>query len=160
MFREKLEQAGGYSLQVAEPEQEFRRRYITSEVKARLHQRVFRERVLMAYKIECSLCRLKHTNLLEAAHITPDSEADGEPRVSNGLSLCTIHHAAFDRNILGISPDYMVKVREDILDEVDGPMLKHGIQAMHGERINIPRAESDHPDKETLDRRYQKFLAA
>ena len=41
-------------------------------------------------------------------------------RKLNVLSLCKIHHAAYDKNILGISPDYQVKVRIDILDEVDG----------------------------------------
>ena len=146
--------------EVAEPEQDFRRRYITSEVKVRLHQRLFRERVLAAYKNQCALCRLKHTKLLEAAHITPDSAADGEPVVSNGLSLCTIHHSAFDVNILGITPSYVVEIRSDILKEVDGPMLKHGIQAMHGTRISIPRSKVDHPDKLALEKRYEKFLAA
>jgi len=35
--------------------------------------------------------------LLDAAHITPDTHPEGEPIVSNGLSLCKLHQAAFDR---------------------------------------------------------------
>jgi len=46
-----------------------RREYITSTVQRRLHQRSFRERVLHAYKTQCSFCRLKHKELLDAAHI-------------------------------------------------------------------------------------------
>ena len=42
----------------------------------------------------CALCRLRHQELLDAAHITPDSEAEGEPLVSNGVVLCKLHHAA------------------------------------------------------------------
>ena len=72
---------------------------------------------------------------MDAAHITPDSAERGEPIVSNGLALCKIHHAAFDRNILGISPDYQVHIRQDILEEEDGPMLKHGIQEMQGRSL-------------------------
>lgn len=40
--------------------------------------------------------------------------------MSNGLSLCKIHHAAFDLNMLGISPDYVVKVDAKLLEEVNG----------------------------------------
>ena len=44
-----------------------RRSYLTSTIKIRLHQKSFRERVLRAYKNQCALCKLKHTELLDAA---------------------------------------------------------------------------------------------
>lgn len=135
-----------------------RRKYITSAVKVRLHQRLFRERVLAAYREQCALCRLRHVSLLEAAHITPDSDPGGEPVVTNGVSLCKLHHAAFDQNILGIRPDYVVEIRSDILEEVDGPMLRFGLQEMHGSKINVPRREHLRPDKLALEQRYQSFL--
>jgi len=137
-----------------------RRSYLTVSVKQRVHQRSFRERVLRAYKGQCALCRLKHAELLDAAHIIPDSEEGGEPIVSNGLSLCKIHHAAFDKHILGITPDYTIKLREDILQEVDGPMLKYGLQSLENNKIILPSQLADRPDKDRLDRRYQEFLDA
>ena len=87
-----------------------RRAYITTTVRQRLHQRGFRERVLHAYREQCALCRLRHTELLDAAHIITDREEEGTPQVSNGLSLCKLHHAAFDRFLLGITPDYTIPV--------------------------------------------------
>ena len=33
-----------------------------------------------------------------------DTQPTGEPVVSNGLSLCSIHHRAFDQNLVGVSP--------------------------------------------------------
>ena len=42
----------------------------------------------------------------------------------NGLALCKIHHAAYDSRILGVSPDLVVQIRADILDETDGPLLE------------------------------------
>jgi hypothetical protein len=33
----------------------------------------------------------------------------------------------FDKNIIGINPDFEIKVRQDILEEIDGPMLKYGL---------------------------------
>jgi hypothetical protein len=81
------------------------------------------------------------------------------PIVSNGISLCKIHHAAFDSFILGISPDYKLTVREDILHEVDGPMLKHGIQGINNRKIILPRKPAQWPDQARLDYRYQQFLS-
>ncbi len=137
---------------------ELRRQYATAAVQVRLHQASFRERVLDAYRTHCAMCRLKHRELLDAAHIIPDSDPDGRPEVSNGLSLCKIHHTAFDRGILGVRPDYIIEVREDVLKEVDGPMLKYGLQALHNTELLLPTRTSDQPSKQALERRYQGFL--
>lgn len=146
--------------QILDSELAIRRRYVTAAARVRLHQRLFRERVLDAYHNACSLCRLAHRELLEAAHIIPDSDDAGEPRVSNGLSLCKLHHAAFDQGILGIRPDFVAEIRTDILAEIDGPMLKHGLQAMHNTKLWVPRSASLKPDREALQCRYDRFRAA
>ncbi len=151
--------AGGESV-ADDPEIRIQRKYATRQVLARIHQQTFRQRVLRAYRRQCAVCRLKHMELLEAAHIIPDPEERGEPIVRNGLSLCKIHHAAFDRNILGISPDYIIEVREDILEEENGPMLRHGFQEMHGERIILPRNPEWRPDRDRLAERYERFREA
>jgi putative restriction endonuclease len=57
-------------------------------------------------------------------------ERPGLPEVPNGRALCKIHHSAYDVNILGVSPDYRVHIRSDVLREHDGPMLKWGLQEM------------------------------
>jgi len=46
-----------------------RREYAEATVRRRLHQPVFRQRVLVAYHSQCALCRLRHPELLDAAHI-------------------------------------------------------------------------------------------
>jgi putative restriction endonuclease len=136
------------------------RKYITVVTKKRLHQIIFREFVLDAYDRKCTLCNLQHIELLDAAHIIADSELKGEPIVPNGLALCKIHHAAYDSDLIGISPDYLVKIRGDVLEEIDGPMLKYGLQAMEGNKIRIPKNKSDYPDRDRLDIRYKRFLSA
>ena len=144
--------------ELQDPQEAYARRsYLTSTIKTRLHQRSFREKVLLAYQNQCSLCRLRHRELLDAAHIIPDADELGTPIIQNGLSLCKIHHAAFDNNIIGITPDYIIKIRQDILEEIDGPMLKYGIQALENQRISLPRHKKYWPDRDRLDRRYDKF---
>ena len=89
---------------------------------------------MLAYNESCAVCSLHHRELLDAAHIIPDSDplGRGVPVVANGLALCKIHHAAYDANILGIRPDYVVEIHHRLLDEIDGPMLRHGLQKHHG----------------------------
>ena len=58
------------------------------------------------------LDRACHAELLDAAHIVPDAD-EGEPVIPNGLALCKLHHAAFDRYFLGVRPDYVLQVRPD-----------------------------------------------
>jgi putative restriction endonuclease len=145
-------------ISISEDDKDIKRKYITSIVKVRLHQSSFRELVLQAYRERCAFCSLNHAELLDAAHIVPDSEDIGDPIVSNGLSLCKIHHAAYDMNIIGVSPDYKIMVREDILHEIDGPMLKHGIQALHNTNILLPSNRKSWPDKERLLIRYEQFM--
>lgn len=140
-------------------ELEPRRRYVTAAYRRRLHQEAFRVRVLRAYQERCALCHLRHAELLDAAHIVGDAEDGGEPVVQNGIALCKIHHAAFDRFFLGIDPDYRVAVRGDLLREVDGPMLRHGLQELHGATMRLPRSSGDRPDRERLERRWAAFQA-
>lgn len=137
-----------------------RRGYITRLARQRIHQQAFRERVLHAYRQQCALCRLKHGVLLDAAHIVPDSDPEGEPVTSNGIALCKLHHAAFDRHFLAIRPDYIIEIRRDILNETDGPMLKHGLQGLHEQAIVLPSRADQKPNRQSLEQRYQRFRAA
>ena len=135
------------------------RRYVERTNKVRLHQPMFRARVLAAYRSTCSVCSLRHRELLDAAHIIADGRPHGDPVVPNGLALCKIHHAAFDSNILGVRPNLTVHIRQDVLAEIDGPMLRHGLQDMHDQRLLTPRTKAAQPDAERLEERYAEFLA-
>ena len=137
---------------------EVRREYVTSVARRRLHQRAFREHILRAYRNQCALCRLRHSELLDAAHIVPDAEPEGEPVVRNGIALCRLHHAAFDRFFLAVRPDHIIEVRRDVLEEIDGPTLQHAIQGLHGQPIMLPRKPAEQPGTELLAQRYQRFL--
>lgn len=141
-------------------EVEIRRRYATREFRQRLHQREFRERVVRAYEHNCAVCRLRRQELLEAAHIIGDADPSGIPSVRNGLSLCKLHHAAFDANLIGIRPDYIVSVRRDVLEETDGPMLIHGLQGFHEKPLWVPSREASKPDRDKLEQRYAVFQSA
>jgi putative restriction endonuclease len=134
------------------------RRYVVREVKTRMHQARFRGRVLPAYRDQCAMCRLREVRLLDAAHIVADAEATGEPAVTNGLALCSIHHRAFDQDLVGVSPDYDVRVSRRLLDYEDGPMLDL-LKGFHGAALTLPARTQWRPDQERLAERFERFLA-
>jgi len=140
--------------------EEVMRRYLLRETRQRLHQPVFRSMVMRAYNTRCCICELRHSVLLDAAHIVEDRYESGIAAVRNGLSLCKIHHAAYDAGILGVTPGYRVVIRGDVLHEVDGPLLEHGLKALHGQQLRVlPNARSERPDRELLGIRHDRFLA-
>jgi putative restriction endonuclease len=133
------------------------KRYVERLIKQRVHQPVFRARVLNAYNKRCAICTLKYAELLDAAHILPDTDERGLPVVTNGMAMCTIHHRAYDQNLLGVSPDYVVHINERMLADSDGPMLQYGLQAMNGKPLELPARREDQPDREHLAERFARF---
>lgn len=132
------------------------RAYAAREVMARLHQRRFRWLVIPAYREQCAICRLREVRLLDAAHIIGDQEPTGSPDIANGLSLCSIHHRAFDQNLVGVSPDYEVHVATRLLEDDDGPMLDL-LKGFHRTKIHLPHRAASQPDRERLAARFERF---
>ena len=91
---------------------------------------------------------------------TGRSRRQRDPVIPNGLALCKLHHAAFDRYLLGVTPDLEVTVRLDVLEEIDGPMLQHGLQGFQGRRIHVPRADHLKPNRDFLAERDALFRRA
>jgi putative restriction endonuclease len=139
------------------PEDDLVRRVTFREAKVRLDQARFRARVLPAYRERCAICRLKESRLLDAAHIVPFARPSASESVTNGLSLCSIHHRAFDQHLVGISPHHEVQVSRRLLEDDDGPMLDL-LKGFHGRSIELPRRSSARPDRERLAERFETFL--
>jgi putative restriction endonuclease len=58
---------------------------------------------------------------------------------------------------LGVRPDGVAEVRRDGLEETDGPMLRHGLQEVHGTRLSLPRSPALRPSVEGLEKRWERF---
>jgi len=136
------------------------RRYATREALVRLHQQRFRTLVLRAYGGRCAICALREASLLQAAHILEDRDPRGAATVVNGIAMCAIHHLAYDRNVMGIDPRGTVHIAGRLLAEIDGPMLRTGLQGFHGAKLLRPRRATDQPDPGRLEVRYEAFRAA
>jgi putative restriction endonuclease len=136
------------------------REYRAQIVQARMHQARFRQAVLRAYRSCCAICRLCRGELVDAAHILGDADG-GEPVVPNGMALCKLHHAAFDRHILGVRPDLTVIIRQDILERGGRSDAAARAPGFHGGELGVlPTRRAERPSTEFLERRWERFLAA
>lgn len=133
------------------------RRYALRATNFRLHQAEFRERVLGAYGKRCAMTSLPVPELLEAAHIVPDTHEQGVAAVQNGICLSRIHHRAFDANLIGVTTDFRIQVSDRLMQIQDGIILEGGLKALHGQRLVLPSDKKNWPSKDLLDIRYGEF---
>jgi hypothetical protein len=100
-------------------------------------------------------------DLPAAGRATPRRNAHcrRRPVVSNGLSFCSIHHRAFDEDLVGIDPGLRVHVSRRLLDDEDGPMLDV-LKGFHGTLIEAPSKRPWRPDPERLAVRFERFSDA
>ena len=134
---------------------EIRRAYGETTIRTRLHQAYFRRDVLTVYRGRCSVCELRTRPLLQGAHIVPDAVAEGIAAVQNGLALCSLHHAAYDRNIMRITPDYKVHVQREWIHSGDR-FANSALSQFDGQNIALPRDPAHHPNPKFLARRFEQ----
>lgn len=92
---------------------------ITATKEISIRKRGFRQAVIEAYDFKCAICGLKINSPkraiweVEAAHIVPHSYK-GKDDIFNGLSLCHLHHWAFDVGWFSIFDDYTITVSPEV----------------------------------------------
>ena len=111
----------------------------------------FRKDVLAAYQNKCCVCGYDvhlagQVTGLEAAHIRA-VYANGPNRVPNGLSLCVMHHIAFDRGAFMIQDD---KRTIACSQQLTGTSRLEWLTDFHGQKIAIPIRSADHPCEKHL----------
>ena len=87
-------------------------------VKRKRRSAVFRKYIKQIYNNKCAVCgktRLSKTDNpeVEAAYIYPKSK-NGADDIRNGISLCRIHHWAFDNGYFTINNDYEIVIYKKI----------------------------------------------
>ncbi len=128
---------------------EIQKAYGETTVRTRLHQAYFRRDVLSVYRSRCCVCELRVRPLLQGAHIVPDAVAEGIAAVQNGLSLCSLHHAAYDRNILRVKTDYTIAVEHEWIETGDN-FARASLSEFDGRTIRLPGERAHYPNPDLL----------
>lgn len=113
---------------------------------------VFKKKVPEIYDYTCCISGLKimttadrSIQMIDACHIVPFS-ISRDDTIQNGISLCPNLHRAFDRGIITINKDFIVRV-SPILKENDSIF---SIRQFDGKSIQLPQHEKWHPSIEAL----------
>ena len=70
-----------------------------------------------------------------------------------------MHHAAFDKHLIGIYADYRLHVSYRLLHQKEGPILE-ALKSLSGSKIRLPSRAKDCPDKGHLAQRFEQFKLA
>ena len=114
---------------------------------------MFRANVLAAYGYVCAMCgwdgRLFQQSVgLAAAHLRWHSH-DGPDEVSNGLSLCELHHKLLDLGVLGLTPEYEIVVADAFVARSEvGYRLGHELE---GRALQQPLPRFERPATEHIE---------
>ncbi|GAB1450966.1 HNH endonuclease [Draconibacterium sp.] len=86
-------------------------------VKTRINQNFFRDTILASYDAKCCITGINIPALLVASHIIPWSKNEKERmNPQNGLCLNALHDRAFDKGLITVTPDFIVKISEQLLE--------------------------------------------
>ena len=115
--------------------------------KIKVRSAAFKTKVKELYDDSCAVCGIKRYNKaknpeVEAAHIFP-VEKDGTDDLRNGLSLCKLHHWAFDGGLFVIEDSYEIRVLPNILNDRN----YEEIYKFDGKKINLPKNKEITPNK-------------
>lgn len=137
------------------------RKVVISQIARRYREASFRARVLSAYQYKCAFCGLQ-LNLLEAAHILPICHDLSHDRVDNGLSLCALHHLAYDKTLVSVDDEYSVEINDRMVTDLRRRGLSDGLDFFYEnlrEKIILPVCVQDYPspDMLNLSRQFRKW---
>lgn len=121
------------------------------ESKKKIRKSGFRRTIMRIYDYTCAVCELQMLTLngesvTEAAHIIPFSRSNNDD-VRNGISLCKLHHWAFDRYLFSVDASYKVVV-SDLMTE-QGP-TEWKLATLNGKDILLPEREELYPAQDAL----------
>ncbi|EKD28846.1 MAG: hypothetical protein ACD_79C00184G0001, partial [uncultured bacterium] len=93
-----------------------------SIIKTRVNQSFFRNMVLASYDNHCCITGIAIPALLVASHIVPwaiDIKSRMNP--ANGLCLNALHDRAFDKGLITITPDFIIKISDKLAELIRKP---------------------------------------
>lgn len=113
----------------------------------------FKSIVYEAYDYRCAMCGIQ-LELIQAAHIVPHSHEKGTDEIGNGISLCALHHNAYDRSLIYFDSEFNIKINDSKIDYLQKVGLDSGFrkfQALSFDKIQLPNNHTLRPNIENIN---------
>ena len=109
------------------------------QVKTRVNQSVFSQMVLANYSAKCAITGIDIPELLLASHIMPWS-INEEHRLNpeNGICLSALYDKAYDKGIIGITPNYEVIFSTSLKSKKETSFYKNNFAPIENLKISEP----------------------
>jgi len=109
-------------------------------VKVRVNQSAFRGAVLTNFNNKCCITGIGLLDLIVASHIVPWSK-DKENRLSpaNGLALNALHDRAFDKHLITVTEDLIIKISSKFYQYKDVESIQQNFIAYDGKQLLEPK---------------------
>lgn len=112
-----------------------------------------------SYNSQCCISGIKAPELLESCHIVDWAEDNiNRTNPENGLCLNALFHRAYDKHLLGITPDCEIVISDRMLAGIVDQNFTSYLSNLNGRKILLP--SRFYPKRDFLDIHYQKFLQA
>ena len=116
-----------------------------------IRSEAFRREIMQIYNYTCAVCRSRILTMdgksaTEAAHIIPFRDTKDD-NIRNGISLCKLHHWAFDEGLISFSKTHKIMVSELIFEE--GP-TEWMLTELSNKPILLPKHKLLRPSPEAL----------
>jgi putative restriction endonuclease len=112
---------------------------------------VFKREIPKIYDYQCAISGMRvesstNSQLVDACHIIPFAISKDDT-ITNGISLSPNLHRAFDRGLLTINADYVVRISPAI-KENESP---YSLRQFEGKQIKLPNETKYYPSIENLN---------
>ena len=120
---------------------------LIEKVKPPVRSAGFRRAIMRIYEYTCAICRLKicapsGESVTDAAHIVPFSVSHNDD-IRNGMSLCKLHHWAFDTGLISVNEAYRVIVSPSVTESM--------LTGLDNRKIYLPMKCELRPAREALE---------
>ena len=119
----------------------------------------FRQAIMGLYNYTCAVCELRIVTMdgesaTDAAHIIPFSLSQNDD-VRNGISLCKLHHWAFDKGLISLSETYQVIVSVLMSDQRP---TEDRLTELRDRSILLPEHNQLYPAQDALEWHREEVL--
>ncbi len=127
-------------------------------IRQRIGQQFFRDAVMSAYNNTCCISGVSDPRLLQACHIVGWAENEHErTNPKNGLCMNAFFHNAYDKHLIGITPDMVVVVSEHLVETTKSDNFRRYLIGINNQPIIRP--DKFLPNTDLLAWHYEQFIA-
>lgn len=133
-------------------------REVERMVKVRVNQSIFRGVVMTNFDNQCCITGIRMTDMLVASHIAPWGKHEKDRlNPKNGLALNALHDKAFDKHLITVTEDLIIKISSRFYDHKETISIKQNFIDHDGRSLIAPK--NFYPDAEFLKMHNDLFKA-